>query len=69
MLFFQENPYALETAESLAIRLGRKMEHLLPVLEQLVGTSILESIGNGENPIYRYLQPEMSFGVNLSWES
>lgn len=68
MLFFQENPYAFETAEGLSLRLGRKIDHLLPVLEQLVTTSILELIGNGDKPIYRYIEPVVNFGVNLSWE-
>jgi hypothetical protein len=67
MLFFQENPYAFETAEGLALRLGRKIEHLLPVLEHFVTTSILELISNGENPIYRYKQPD-ALEVNMSWE-
>lgn len=67
-LFFQENPYAFETVDGLALRLGRKVEHLVPVLKYLVSTSILEEITNGDNPIYHYVQPDIYQDEHLSWE-
>ncbi|GIN62428.1 hypothetical protein J27TS8_24210 [Robertmurraya siralis] len=57
-LFFEENPYTLETAEGLALRLGRKTAELVLILEHLVTDSILEKIGDGEQAIYRYVQPD-----------
>lgn len=56
-LFFQENPYTFETLEGLAVRLGRNLEDLRPVLDNLVESSILEVIGSGTQSIYRYIQP------------
>ncbi|WP_019153724.1 hypothetical protein [Robertmurraya massiliosenegalensis] len=57
-LFFEENPYTLETAEGLASRLGRKSTELVLILEHLVSVSILEKIGDGDQAIYRYVQPD-----------
>lgn len=57
-LFFEENPYALETVEGLAERLGRKAEHLRPVLEHLVSLSILSQVGNQDRVLYRYSRPD-----------
>lgn len=57
-LFFQMNPYSYESAEGLAMRLGRKSEHLLPVLERLVTLAILKQTGEGERSIYCYNQPD-----------
>lgn len=57
-LFFEENPYAYETVDGLADRLGRRSEHILPALNQLVALSILEQIGTEENALYHYLQPD-----------
>ncbi|MFD1737891.1 hypothetical protein ACFSCX_15245 [Bacillus salitolerans] len=59
-MFFQENPYTFETLHGLTTRLGRNIEDLLPVLEQLVANSILEKVGNGDQAIYRYIQPLMT---------
>ncbi|MEG9295806.1 hypothetical protein V6B33_05050 [Mangrovibacillus sp. Mu-81] len=56
-LFFQENPYTFETLEGLAVRLGRNLEDLRPVLDALVENTILEVIGTGAQSIYRYIQP------------
>ncbi|GAX91177.1 hypothetical protein EFBL_2843 [Effusibacillus lacus] len=67
-LFFQENPYTFETAGGLALRLGRKREHIEPVLQHLVSLSILEKIGEGEQAIYRYIQPEITSELDTSWQ-
>ena len=55
--FFEENPFALETGESLATRLGRSVDDLIPVLERLVELSVLTRIGSGEQSVYRYNRP------------
>lgn len=57
-LFFEENPYAFETVEGLANRLGRKIEHIQPVLESLVKLSILSQVGTQKHVLYRYSQPD-----------
>lgn len=64
-LFFQENPHTLETAKGLALRLGRKPEHLDPVLHYLVSLSILKKIGDGEEAIYQYIQPVMTSELDV----
>jgi DNA-binding CsgD family transcriptional regulator/ligand-binding sensor protein len=58
-MFFQENPYTFETIDGLAIRLGRNLDDLRPIIEQLVAHKILETIGGGYQTIYRYIQPVM----------
>ncbi|TJY41936.1 hypothetical protein E5161_12115 [Cohnella pontilimi] len=55
--FFEENPYAIETLHSLSTRLGRSIDHLEPILDQLVALTILSKIGEGNESIYRYNQP------------
>jgi hypothetical protein len=68
-LFFQENPYTLETLDGLAARLGRKTSDLSLILEHLVTVSILEKIGEGENAIYRYVQPDsLQIQSDIAWE-
>ncbi|MGG0719938.1 hypothetical protein ABE096_20515 [Robertmurraya massiliosenegalensis] len=68
-LFFEENPYTLETAEGLASRLGRKTNELVLILEHLVAVSILEKIGEGDQAIYRYVQPDnFQISREVLWE-
>jgi hypothetical protein len=55
--FFEENPYAMETIESLALRLGRPVESLEPILNNLVSLTILIRVGEGSQSIYRYNHP------------
>ncbi|MGF2617874.1 hypothetical protein FZC84_12595 [Rossellomorea vietnamensis] len=62
-MFFQENPYTFETVNGISIRIGRRVEDLLPVLGALVESMILERVGSGESAIYRYIQPTWS-GLN-----
>lgn len=69
-LFFQENPYTYETTQGLAVRLGRKADHLKPILEELVSLSILEKVGEGERSIFRYIEPAITTsmdGIGDSW--
>lgn len=57
-LFFEENPYTFETVAGLATRLGRKEEHIQPVLDLLVRLSILSQLGTEGRAIYHYNQPD-----------
>lgn len=57
-LFFQENPYIFDTLDGIAIRLGRHREDIKSVIDHLISISILEIIGEGEQAIYRYIQPD-----------
>lgn len=65
--FFQNNPYSMETAEGISLRLGRKTEHLDPVLGRLVSLSIVEKTGNGPRSIYRYIEPVYSGDMDIQW--
>jgi hypothetical protein len=69
VMFFQNNPYTLESIEGLSLRLGRSAEHLESILHRLVSLSILERIGGGSRSIYRYLQPNMMDESDLQWKS
>lgn len=65
--YFQNNPYSMETAEGISIRLGRKPEHLDSVLVRLVSLSIVEKVGNGSRSIYRYIEPDVSGEMDVQW--
>ncbi len=52
-LYFQRNPFARETPESLALRLGRPEALVEPALGQLVELQVLERRGR----LYRYCKP------------
>jgi predicted transcriptional regulator len=65
-LFFQRNPYTVETAQGIAMRTGRQPEHIRYILSDLVETSILEKFGDGESAIYRYVQPKFEDGIEVS---
>jgi hypothetical protein len=58
MLFFQQNPFAVDTARGLAVRLGRKVEHVEPVLDRLVDLAILVRVQEGEVTVYRFTHPD-----------
>lgn len=68
-LFFQKNPYTLETEQGVAMRTGRRVEHIRDVLDDLVHRAILEKIGDGERAIYRYVQPVFVDGTGLACPS
>jgi hypothetical protein len=63
--FFEQNTYAMETAAGVALRLGRNLEDITPVLTKLELLSILERIGEGEKAIYRYNTPKIQSEVML----
>jgi hypothetical protein len=68
-LFFQENPYTMETRDGIALRLGRDSGQLDAILERLVSLCILEKLGDGSRSIYRYNQPEIASGSGPLWSS
>ncbi len=69
VMFFQNNPYALESIEGLSLRLGREIEHLEAIVLRLVSLAILERIGNGSRSIYRYIPPITMDDKDLQWKS
>lgn len=64
-LFFQNNPLTLETAFGIATRIGREEEFIKKTLNQLVDVTILEKIGDPNNPIYRYRHPFVANKIDL----
>jgi hypothetical protein len=69
VMFFHNNPYALESIEGLSLRLGRDIEHLEATLVRLVSLAILERIGIGPRSIYRYIPPITMDEKDLQWKS
>jgi hypothetical protein len=69
VMFFQNNPYALESIEGLSLRLGRNAEHLEAILLRLVSLAILERIVNGPRSIYRYIPPITMDENEFQWKS
>lgn len=69
VMFFHNNPYALESIEGLSQRLGRDIVHLEATLVRLVSLAILERIGSGPRSIYRYIPPITMDDKDLQWKS
>jgi hypothetical protein len=69
VMFFHNNPYALESLEGLSLRLGRDVKHLEAILLRLVTLAILEKIGSGPRSIYRYIPPITMDEKDLQWIS
>ncbi|WP_217596336.1 hypothetical protein [Cohnella sp. GbtcB17] len=65
-LFFERNPYALETVRGLAKKLGRSELALEAVVERMSRLLILERIGEGERAIYTYHAPAVRQELDLS---
>lgn len=63
--YFEQNPYAFETVDSIAVRLGRDSEKLKSVLQQLEGLSIIDRKGEGEQAVYHYRLPDVRSEVIL----
>ncbi|MEI7025935.1 hypothetical protein [Paenibacillus sp. y28] len=59
VLFFQQNPYTLETADGIAMRLGRKRQDLEPVLHQMESNGVVQKSGQEPDAIYRYVSPDV----------
>jgi hypothetical protein len=68
-LFFEENPYTFDSLEGIAYRLGRKQEHLKPILNRLVMQAILVRVGEGNQAIYQYVQPEINLRMDVTWSN
>ena len=50
--FFVQNPYTCDSAESLAVRIGRKGRYLVPVLEGLTQAGLLHAVDLGDLRVY-----------------
>jgi hypothetical protein len=50
--FFVQNPYAIDSVEGLAVRIGRRAEELEPVLEELCKEELLNRIDLGDIVVY-----------------
>lgn len=59
-LFFQQNPYSLETVEGLSARTGRTKALIREVLQILCDKEILEYVVEGDTVSYRYRCPEQT---------
>jgi hypothetical protein len=68
-LFFEKNPYTFDNLEGIAFRLGRKQEHLMPILNRLVMQTILIRVGEGNQAIYQYVQPEINLRMDVTWSN
>lgn len=64
-LYFERNPYALETIAGLSMRLGRTTNDLESVVKHLTDIRILERLGEGERAIYCYKAPEYVAEMDL----
>lgn len=51
--FFADNPYASDSADSLAVRIGRLPAEVQPVLESLIEAGVLEVVDLGGLHIYQ----------------
>ena len=58
--FFVQNPYACDSAEELAIRVGRRTHLIRPVLENLVEAGFLEAVDMGGFRVYQLTQDPQS---------
>lgn len=50
--FFVHNPYTCDSAESLAVRIGRRVERIRPVLDGLAGAGLLHTMDLGDLRVY-----------------
>lgn len=57
--FFQQNPYTLETADGIALRIGRKLADIEPVLRNMTSRGFLQQDGEGSHAIYSYILPDV----------
>ncbi|HID65018.1 MAG TPA: hypothetical protein EYP49_20050 [Anaerolineae bacterium] len=56
--FFGENPYTSDTAESIAQRIGRSLDTVLPELIDLAMVGLLERIEIGEAVVFQLTQEQ-----------
>jgi hypothetical protein len=50
--FFVQNPYTCDSAESLAVRIGRRARRVEPVLEGLAAAGLLHTVDLGDVRVY-----------------
>lgn len=50
--FFVRNPYTCDSAESLAVRVGRRADRVRPVLDGLAEAGLLHAVDLGDLPVY-----------------
>jgi len=60
VLFFQQNPSARETVQSISLRIGPSPEVVEHTLERLVEQSILTRRGTGQTALYCYQRPYLN---------
>lgn len=58
-VFFQQNPFTLETADGIAMRIGRKLADIEPVLRNMTLKGFLLRDGEGSHAIYSYILPDV----------
>jgi hypothetical protein len=58
--FFVQNPYACDSAEELAVRVGRRAHLIEPVLESLVEAGFLDAVDLGGLRVYQLTQDPQS---------
>ena len=51
--FFVQNPYTCDTAESLAVRIGRDVDHVEPVLEAFANARFLAKVELEDIQVYQ----------------
>ncbi|RLL47026.1 hypothetical protein D8M04_07490 [Oceanobacillus piezotolerans] len=68
-MLFQSNPYMIETPEGISVRLGRKVEDILPVIDQLCNQGILQRLGDELTPLYRYQEPVIITNLDIQGEA
>lgn len=59
VIFFHQNPGALDTAEGLARWVGKKETEVKKAMDELAKTGIIEVFGEGPSAIYSYTQDEV----------
>jgi hypothetical protein len=65
-LFFQNNPYTMDTALGISRRVGHRLEAVQNTLNQLVQVNILEKIGETNDAVYRYQEAFSASKIDLS---
>lgn len=51
--FFVQNPYAWDSVENLAVRVGRRVSQIEPAVKRLAGAGLLQAMEIGNQRVYR----------------
>jgi hypothetical protein len=65
ILFFQNNPDCIETAGTIARKMGHNVESVQQTLNILVEMNILEKVGEPNYEFYRYREAFSATKINL----